>query len=172
MFGAQGGDQALMDLTADAQPQMLDLGILAEQRVGDRAGQCGFVGDQQRDLAQHGDHPHGRIRRLGRLNRAGRQPSPENLGHQMLFGGEVRVRGGRANTGFRRDHTNRQPGEAFSAQHADRRVAQPLNGVGLLSGQAPSGRFPNYRVGHVSGHYYTDPGAATERRAACTTFRG
>jgi MMP 1-O-methyltransferase len=44
-------------------------------------------------------------------------------------------------------------------------MAQPVNGVGLLGGQSPSGRFPSYRVGHVSGHYYNTGGAATARPA-------
>jgi MMP 1-O-methyltransferase len=42
-------------------------------------------------------------------------------------------------------------------------MAQPVNGTGLLGGQSPSGRFPSYRVGHVSGHYYNVAGAATVR---------
>ena len=45
-------------------------------------------------------------------------------------------------------------------------MAQSVNGVGLLGGQSPSGRFPSYRVGHVSGHYYNVIGAAT-MRAVC-----
>ena len=51
MSVAQGGDQALMYLAADTQPELLDLGIGAQQRGGDRAGQCWFVGHQQRDLS-------------------------------------------------------------------------------------------------------------------------
>ena len=132
-----------MDLTADAQPQMLDLGILAQQGVGHRAGECGFAGHQQRDLTQHRDDPCGRIRRIGRRNRARRQPPPENFRDEVFFRREIRVRRGGADSGFGRDHTNRQSGEAFSAQHADRGLAQPVNGVGLLGGQSPSGRFPS-----------------------------
>ena len=49
-----------MDFAADAQPQMLDLGIRAQQGVGHRAGEGGFVGHQHRDLAQHRDHARGR----------------------------------------------------------------------------------------------------------------
>jgi predicted O-methyltransferase YrrM len=48
-------------------------------------------------------------------------------------------------------------------------VAQPVNGIGLLGGQSPSGRFPSYRVGHVSGHYYNQAGAATMRRGTAVT---
>ena len=50
-----------MDLPADPQPQMLDVGVPAEQRVGHRAGELGLVGDQQRDVPQDRDHAHGRI---------------------------------------------------------------------------------------------------------------
>jgi len=39
LIGAQGGDQTLMDFAADAQPQMFDFGILAQQCVGHRAGE-------------------------------------------------------------------------------------------------------------------------------------
>jgi MMP 1-O-methyltransferase len=46
-------------------------------------------------------------------------------------------------------------------------MAQPVNGVGLLGSQPPSGRFPSYRGGHVSGHYYNVVCAATVR-VLCT----
>ena len=157
-----------MYLTADAQPQMLDLGVLTEQGVGDRTGQRRLVRDQQRDLTQHGDDARRLVGQVSGRNGTGCQAPPENLRYEMFFGGKVRVCGGGANTGLRCDHTNRQPGEAFSAQHTNRGIAQPVDGVGLLGGQAASGRFPSYRVGHVSGHYYTRPGAAT----GCVTVQG
>jgi predicted O-methyltransferase YrrM len=168
MSVAQGCEQALVYLAADAQPQMLDLRVLTEQRAGDRAGERRLVRNQQRDLAQHGDDPPRGTRRVSRRNGSGLQPSPEDLSHEVLFRGEVRVRRRRANTGLRGDHTNCQPGESFSAQHSNSGVAQPVDGVGLLSGKASSGRLPNYRAGHVSGHYYTQPGAAT----GCVTVQG
>ena len=50
-------------------------------------------------------------------------------------------------------------------------MAEPVNGVGLLGTQSPSCRFPSYRVGHVSGHYYNGAGAATVRQPPCVTVQ-
>ncbi len=63
MSGPERGAQPVADVATDALPQHLDVGILAEQRVGHRACELGLVGDQHRDVPQHLDDARGRIRR-------------------------------------------------------------------------------------------------------------
>ncbi len=54
--------EPLVYLTADPEPQMLDIGILAEQSGGDRARQFRLVGNQQCDMPKHADHAVDRVR--------------------------------------------------------------------------------------------------------------
>ena len=61
--GPSAASSRSLDVEADPLPQHLDVGVAAEQRVGHGACELGLVGHQQRDVAQHVDHPGGRGRR-------------------------------------------------------------------------------------------------------------
>ena len=151
--GPERRGQPIADVTPDAQSQHLDVGVLAQQRVGHRARELGLVGDQQSDVPEHLDDARCRVAGFMRRGRGGDEPAPEHLGDQMLLGREVGVGGRRPDTGLGGHAAHGQTGETLSAQELDRGPAQTIDGVGLLGGQTAPSRLQG-RVGHMSGRYY------------------
>ena len=138
--GAQGRGQPAVDLETDPVPEVLHIGVGAEQGHGAGIDQ----GRALRGEHDHGPHgvgqAHGHRGALGRRHRRqGLHPPPQHLGQQVVLGAEVGVGRGRRHPGPSGHVAHGQPGVAHLFDLLGRGLHQLHDHAGLAGAQPTPG---------------------------------
>ena len=137
-----------MDLAADLEAELFDVGVIAEQCLRHRRGELGLVGDIEGQVPQHAHDALDHLRRVvGR--RCGRgQPTPVHLCDEVFLRGEIDVGGRAGQARLGRDERHRQLRVAHFAEYLDGGRTQFQHRVGTFARQSSTSGFNRGLIRH------------------------